>query len=105
MTDEQWLWLFANEALDADEKFDMLCPSCQHDVTSHKCIRCGKPIRTKDGKFGKGAFVNPNFDPDRFERLSDGTDQQQVQSEGDDELDYDLMEQIIRHQTGEQQEE
>lgn len=101
MTDEQWLWLFANEALDADEKFDMLCPTCQHDVSSPRCIRCGKPIRSKSGHgHGRGEFVNPNFDPDRFDRLSDGTDI--PPRSDDDEVDYDLLDQIIQRQNGEQ---
>lgn len=99
MTDEQWLWLFANEALDADEKFDMLCPSCQHDVSSTRCIRCGKPIRSKSGH-GHGSFVNPNFDPDRFDRLADGTNP--PSPEEDDEVDYDLLDQIMRRQNGEE---
>lgn len=98
MTDEQWLWLFVNEALDADEKFESLCPSCQHDVTSSpKCTRCGKPLGSKKGK---ADFINPNFDAERFDRLSNGTDGEMPISRDDDEVDYDLFDEIFRRQNG-----
>lgn len=100
MTDEQWLWLFANEALDADEKFQSLCPSCQHDVTSHRCIRCGKPL---GGKNFRGDFVNPNFDAERFDRLANGTESEHSEDGKDDDVDYDLLEDIIRRQGGDKE--
>lgn len=100
MTDEQWLWLFANEALDGDEKFDSLCPTCQHDVSSPKCIRCGKPLRGKQ----KADFINPNFDPERFDRLN-GTSTEAQQHGDEDEVDYDLLDRIMREQQGTAKEE
>lgn len=93
MTDEQWLWLFANEAIDADEKFESLCPSCQHDVTSSpKCIRCGKPI----SKRAVADFINPNFDADRFDQLN-GTADSDYQYDEDDGIDYDRIDELIHH--------
>lgn len=95
MTDEQWLWLFANEALDADEKFEQLCPSCQRDVTSApKCIRCGKPLSKKP----RADFINPNFDAERFERLSSGTDEQIIDEDGD--INFESVDRILRDQDG-----
>lgn len=85
MTDEQWLWLFANEALDTDEQLEHMCPKCQHDVSSDdKCIRCGKPLG--NSKY-KPEFVNPNFDEKKFEAISNGT--------YDSDIDYDLVNQIL----------
>lgn len=84
MTDEQWLWLFVNEAIDYDEQLERMCPKCQDDATSNKCIRCGKPL---GGKL-EPQFVNPSFDAERFDRLSNGTSD-------DDEIDHDLISQIV----------
>ena len=66
MSDEQWLWLFVNQSIDSDEKFESMCPDCQNEVTSgvKKCIRCGKEIN------GGDSFVNPNFDIDKYNRLA-----------------------------------
>lgn len=66
MTDGQWLWLFINQLIDNEEHLEKMCPDCRDEVTStNKCIRCGK-VLTK----GEDKFINPNFDADRFERLS-----------------------------------
>lgn len=95
MTDEQWLWLFANEALDADEKLDCMCPACQGDVTSNnKCIRCGKPLGRR--RFGKADFVNPNFDAERFEALANGTDIDSQPEHDDEDVDYELLDKILQ---------
>lgn len=68
MTDGQWLWLFVNQLIDSEEHLEKMCPECRNEATStNKCIRCGK-VLTKD----EGKFINPNFDVDRFERLSRG---------------------------------
>ena len=66
MSDEQWLWLFVNQSIDSDEKFESMCPDCQNEVTSgvKKCIRCGKEIN------GGDSFVNPNFDMAKYNRLA-----------------------------------
>ena len=66
MSDEQWLWLFVNQSIDSDEKFESMCPDCQNEVTSgvKKCIRCGKEIN------GGDSFVNPNFDMAKYSRLA-----------------------------------
>lgn len=65
MSDEQWLWLFVNQRIDADEKLEKMCPKCREEVTSsHKCIRCGKDIIESE------SFVNPNFDMDRYNELT-----------------------------------
>lgn len=98
MTDEQWLWLFANEALDADEKLDHMCPSCRSDATSgNRCIRCGKPLGGR--RFGKADFVNPNFDPERFDALANGTDSS-TEPEDNEDVDYELLDKLL-HTPGE----
>lgn len=103
MTDEQWLWLFINEALDADEKLKMMCHECQNDATSNnKCIRCGKPLGSAR-RFGKADFVNPNFDPERFDALANGTLTTSEQEQRDDEdVDYELLDKLLHHGEGEQ---
>ena len=70
MTDEQWVWLFLNEAIDSDEQFEQLCPTCQREVSSgkHNCPRCGK-VLSKRGS--EDSFINPNFDVNRFNQLND----------------------------------
>lgn len=87
MSDEQWLWLFVNQRIDADEKLEKMCPKCREEVTSsHKCIRCGKDIVESE------TFVNPNFDMDRYNELaghvedSYGDDDSRLD---DDEFMYD----------------
>ena len=66
MTDGQWLWLFVNQIIDNEEHLEKMCPECRDEATStHKCIRCGKVLTKKED-----VFVNPNFDADKFERLS-----------------------------------
>lgn len=46
-----------------------MCPKCREEVTSsHKCTRCGGDIIEHD------SFVNPNFDMDRYNRLSGHVD-------------------------------
>lgn len=86
MTDEQWLWLFVNQSIDYDEQLDHMCDKCRDEVTSHRCTRCGKSLG--GGKYNPD-FVNPNFDTERFDKLKNGTD------ESDDDIDYDLINQII----------
>lgn len=76
MSDEQWLWLFVNQRIDADEKLEKMCPKCREEVTSgHKCIRCGKDIIEQE------TFVNPNFDIEKYNRLAgiiyDDTDEEE----------------------------
>lgn len=66
MSDEQWLWLFVNQRIDADEKLEKMCPKCREEVTSeHRCIRCGKEIIEQE------SFINPNFDMDRYNMLAE----------------------------------
>lgn len=91
MTDEQWLWLFVNEAIDYDEKLEHMCDNCQSDATSNRCIRCGKPLSGKSGF--KPQFVNPNFDAERFDRLYNGTDN--PEEVRDEDIDYDLVDRIL----------
>ncbi len=94
MTDEQWLWLFVNQSIDNDEKLEHMCPKCQSDATSNMCIRCGKPL---DKSKYEPQFVNPNFDTERFNALSNGTEPKHdchddTDCDGDD---YELFEQIM----------
>lgn len=86
MTDEQWLWLFVNQVIDNEEHLEKMCPDCKDEVTStHKCIRCGKVLTKKEDK-----FINPNFDADRFERLSrDGV-------EYEEDIDVGLIKQMAK---------
>lgn len=82
MSDEQWLWLFVNQRIDADEKLEKMCPKCREEVTSgHKCIRCGKDIIEEE------TFVNPNFDIDKYNRLAGIYDD-------DQEEDYECVEEM-----------
>ena len=83
--------MWVNQLIDAEEHLEQMCPKCQSDATSHKCIRCGKPL----GAHGsRPDLMNPNFDTERFAALSnDGTEQ--VHDENNDEdIDYDLIKQI-----------
>lgn len=66
MTDEQWVWLFVNQQIDAEEQLEKMCDKCRDEVSSdNKCIRCGKPIDRDDDD----EFINPNFDEERFNKL------------------------------------
>lgn len=68
MSDEQWLWLFVHQRIDADEKLERMCPRCREEVTSeHRCIRCGKEIVETD------SFINPNFDIDKYNKLAEAS--------------------------------
>lgn len=67
MTDEQWLWLFVNDAVDTDEKMEHICDKCKSEITSNRCTRCNKLINTGDN------FINPNFNKSKFDGLMDGT--------------------------------
>jgi hypothetical protein len=69
---------------------EQMCPSCQEDVISHKCIKCGKPLG--DSKY-KPDSVNPNFDTERFKALSEGT---RIQND-DKEIDFELIDQILNN--------
>lgn len=84
MTDGQWLWLFINQVIDNEEHLEKMCPDCRNEATSNnKCIRCGKVLADS-----KDRFVNPNFDADRFERLSrDGI-------EYEEDVDVGLIKQV-----------
>lgn len=86
MTDEQWLWLFVNESIDYDEKLERMCDKCKSDVISNRCIKCGKPL----GNRNEQQFINPNFDTERFEHLSNGTN-----INSDDDIDHELIDQIM----------
>jgi len=99
MTDEQWLWLFVNQAIDNDEQIEGMCPSCQREVTSHNCTRCGKSLGSNDSKGFEPQFVNPNFDTERFEVLSHGTTDDENDPDHDsDDIDYDLVDRIIKEE-------
>ena len=78
MSDEQWLWLFINQRIDADEKLEKMCSKCREEVTSsHKCIRCGEDISKGE------SFVNPNFDMDRYNELSGHVEDLYMEDEGE----------------------
>ena len=86
MTDGQWLWLFINQIIDNEEHLEKMCQNCKDEVTStDKCIRCGKVLANDEEK-----FINPNFDADKFERLSHGG------IEYEDGVDVGLMKQIAK---------
>lgn len=79
MSDEQWLWLFVHQRIDADEKLEKMCPKCREEVTSgHKCIRCGKDIIEQE------TFVNPNFDIEKYNRLAGIIDDDDINEDEDD---------------------
>lgn len=83
LTDEQWVWLFANQLIDNEEKLEQMCDKCKEDATSkNKCIRCGTSLTNHD------KFVNPNFDNSKFERLSKGT-------VGDEDIDLGIVNRIM----------
>ena len=87
LTDEHWLWLFANQTIDNDEQLERMCPKCKDEATStDKCIRCGKVLPNDENR-----FINPNFDRSKFEKLSNGdTDE----PDGEEDVDLDLLRQI-----------
>lgn len=86
MTDGQWLWLFINQIIDNEEHLEKMCPECRSEATSNnKCIRCGKVLTNDEDK-----FVNPNFDADRFERLSHGG------VEYEEDVDVELIKQMAK---------
>lgn len=70
MTDEQWVWLYANRILDEEEKLDSMCPSCKDEATDRsRCSRCGKDLPT--GSRNDIYNPNPNFDMERFKKLAE----------------------------------
>ena len=51
--------------IDNDEKLESMCDECITEVTSkNTCSRCGKKISKTD------SFINPNFDINKFNKLS-----------------------------------
>lgn len=87
MTDEQWLWLFVNQLIDNEEHLEKMCPECRDEATSNnKCIRCGKVLTKKED-----IFINPNFDADRFKRLSHGDG-----IEYNEDIDVELIKQLSK---------
>ena len=88
MTDGQWLWLFVNQIIDNEEHLEKMCPECRNEVTSEKkCVRCDKVLAHKS----HDSFVNPNFDPTRFEKLSNGEG-----IEYEEDVDVGLIKQLSR---------
>lgn len=87
MTDEQWVWLFVNQQIDQDKELSQMCDQCKHEVSSeNRCIRCGKIIDTDPND----NFVNPNFDEDRFKKLSVDDNSPNY----DNDLDIGLFKQV-----------
>jgi hypothetical protein len=88
MTDEQWLWLYIQEAVDNDIKLEGMCSDCREEVTSkehRKCTRCGKPVHIVE------SFVNPNFDMNRYNALANGTVQKDnTHHEDPEDIDEEL---------------
>lgn len=107
MTDEQWLWLFANQALDADERLEGMCDHCRDEVTSKTfCTRCGKVISNNKDNDGEETFVNKNFDMDKYEAMKNGTYKPEIpinEEENnplDGDVDMDLVNQILNSSVG-----
>lgn len=105
MTDEQWLWIFANQSLDTDEKLENMCPECRNEVTQHRCIRCGKKLSEhSEGE----TYINKNFDEAKYEALKNGTYKPQVienEKQSDDitdvlDIDDNLVQQILDNSVG-----
>lgn len=70
MTDEQWVWVFANMSLDNDEKLEHMCEKCVDRSTSGEyCVVCGEHLdmRTRNGLLDN---VNINFDMAKFEKCA-----------------------------------
>lgn len=100
MSDEQWLWLFVNQRIDADEKLERMCPKCREEVTSgnKKCIRCGKTIIEQE------SFVNPNFDIDKYNRLAGiTTDEDDSCEEEYDTICNDCSVELIEENCGDEE--
>lgn len=103
MTDEQWLWLFANQSLDSDEKLEAMCPDCRMEVTQEKrCIRCGKKIadvKNDDGEFE--SYTSKTFDMEKYEAMKNKTyklaseDDSEDIEDADIDLDLDLVAQLM----------
>ena len=65
MTDEQWLWVYVNMAIDDDENKEHMCNRCiEESASNDTCIRCGKTLH-------KDSFTNHNIDVDKFNRMSE----------------------------------
>lgn len=100
MTDEQWLWLFINQAIDTDEELESMCDDCRHEVTSiNRCSRCGKLLSPKGDSIGSDfeTGVNSNFDMDRYESLKNGNGHivKDIDEENSSKVDIDLIKQIL----------
>lgn len=107
MTDEQWLWLFINQAIDTDEELEGMCDDCRSEVTStNRCSRCGKIISVREGHSGSDVEtgINDNFDIDRYEAMKNhkmpvkDEISQVVEPEPvdtDDTVDIDLIKQML----------
>lgn len=99
MTDEQWLWLFANQSLDNDEKLESMCDSCRDEVTSKtRCTRCGKIISSNNDNDIEESFINDGFDLEKYEAMKNKQNIQNTQNENDpldDDIDIDLVNQIL----------
>lgn len=104
MTDEQWLWLFINQAVDADEELEGMCDDCRHEVTStNRCSRCGKTLAPKGDYVGNDieTGVSSSFDIDKYEAMKNGryeSKKEQVTDETEHEdsnVDVDLIKQIL----------
>lgn len=103
MTDEQWLWLFANQNLDADEKLEAMCPDCRREVTQEKhCIRCGKKIADIGSDINEGfeSYTSKTFDIEKYEALKNGTYKLDMEKEEDnnnevEDIDFDLVGQLM----------
>ena len=111
MTDEQWLWLFANQSLDNDEKLESMCDNCRNEVTSKvMCTRCGKVISNNNNDNDdtqEETFVNESFDMEKYEAMKNGsykpdiTKSNDASNDMDGDVDIDLINQILNSSVGE----
>lgn len=108
MTDEQWLWLFANQSLDNDEKLESMCDDCRNEVTSKvRCTRCGKVISNSNDDAQEETFVNESFDMEKYEAMKNGsykpdiTKSNDASDDMDGDIDIDLINQILNSSVGE----
>lgn len=108
MTDEQWLWLFANQSLDNDEKLESMCDDCRNEVTSKvRCTRCGKVISNNNDDTQEETFVNESFDMEKYEAMKNGsykpdiTKSNDASDDMDGDIDIDLINQILNSSVGE----